>query len=437
MAASLTREQIQWRWRILIATYIGYAGYYLARKVFSICKTSLVADFGWDLRMVAHLWTVYLVAYMLGQFLNSYFGRKYGPRVILLGGLAISIACNIVFGFANSYATFLVFMFINGLVQATGWPGCVGTVSQWLRKKEQGTYIGIWSTNYQLGTMAVAALGGYLLGRYGWRWSFFGCNLVTIGVWWLLYFWQRNKPEDAGLDPIVEKTALDGRAVRGSEAAQVNFREYLAIALNPVVLVMGASYFCIKFLRYALDSWLPAFLNLQGLGVANASYYSQVFTVAGFGGAILAGILLDRVFKGNWVALSLLMGLGVIAGYLAVIYLGTSPISVAMLFGVVGFMIYGPDTILCGVASVVVAGEMNSVAVAGVVNGIGSIGPIVQEEVIGWLMRGDPETGIRNTNLLYLSMSIAFVCLMLVVLWRLRTAHRQHRENDAAAAGDV
>jgi len=225
--------------------------------------------------------------------------------------------------------------------------------------------------------------------------------------------------------------------VRGSEAAQVNFREYLAIALNPVVLVMGASYFCIKFLRYALDSWLPAFLNLQGLGVANASYYSQVFTVAGFGGAILAGILLDRVFKGNWVALSLLMGLGMIAGYLAVIYLGTSPISVAMLFGVVGFMIYGPDTILCGVASVVVAGEMNSVAVAGVVNGIGSIGPIVQEEVIGWLMRGDPETGIRNTNLLYLSMSIAFVCLMLVVLWRLRTAHRQHRENDAAAAGDV
>jgi sugar phosphate permease len=197
---------------------------------------------------------------------------------------------------------------------------------------------------------------------------------------------------------------------------------------------MGASYFCIKFLRYALDSWLPAFLNIQGLGVANASYFSQVFTVAGFGGAIVTGILLDRYFKGNWAVLSLLMGLGMIAGYLAVIYLGTSPVAVAMWFGAVGFMIYGPDTVLAGVASVVVAGEMNTVAVAGVVNGIGSIGPIVQEEVIGYLMRGDPETGIRNTNLLYLSMSIAFVCLMIAVSWRLHVAHRQHREHDAAAA---
>lgn len=434
MAASLTREQVLWRWRILIATYIGYAGYYLARKVFSICKTSLVADFGWDLRAVAHIWTVYLVAYMLGQFLNSFIGRRYGARAILMGGLAISIGCNFMFGFANSYATFLVFMFVNGLVQATGWPGSVGTVSQWLRKKEQGTYIGIWSTNYQIGTMVVAALGGYLLGKYGWRWSFFGCNLVTIGVWWLLYFWQRNRPEDVGLPAIVEKPAEDVRAVRASEANRVNFKEYLAIALNPVVLVMGASYFCVKFLRYALDSWLPAFLNIQGLGVANASYFSQVFTVAGFGGAILTGILLDRYFKGNWAVLSFLMGLGMIAGYLAVIYLGTTPIAAAMWFGVVGFMVYGPDTMLCGVASVVVAGEMNSVAVAGVVNGIGSIGPIVQEEVIGYLMRGDPATGIRNTNLLYLSMSIAFVCLMVAVSWRLHVAHRQHREHDAAAA---
>jgi len=75
-----------------------------------------------------------------------------------------------------------------------------------------------------------------------------------------------------------------------------------------------------------------------------------------------------------------------------------------------------------------VAGEKNGVAVAGIVNGIGSIGPVVQEEVIGWLMRGDEHVGIRNTNRLALGMSIAFSFLILVVLWRLRVAHRQHRE---------
>lgn len=430
MSAALTRDQVVWRWKILVSTYIGYAGFYLTRKVFSICKTSLVAEFGWDMQKVAHLWTIYLIAYMVGQFVNSYLGRRYGPRVILLSGLAISIVCNIIFGFANTYATFLVFMFVNGLVQATGWPGVVGTVSQWLRGTERGTFMGIWSTNYQLGTMLVGFLGGTLLDLYGWRWSFFGCTLVTIGVWWLLYFWQRNKPEDVGLKPIVEKRTEDHRAIRASEAEHVTWSDYLRIAFNPVVLAMGTSYFCIKFLRYALDSWLPAFLNLQGLGLADSSYYSQVFTCAGLAGAAVTGVLLDRVFRGNWAALSICMGVGMILGYLAVIYLGTSPISVALWFGVVGFMLYGPDTILCGVASVAVAGEMNAVAVAGVVNGIGSIGPVVQEEVIAWLMRGDVATGIRNTNLLYLSMSILFVCLMVVLSWRLRMAHKTNVAND-------
>jgi len=91
-----------------------------------------------------------------------------------------------------------------------------------------------------------------------------------------------------------------------------------------------------------------------------------------------------------------------------------------MYFGIVGFMIYGPDVILCGPAAVELAGAKNGVAVAGIINGIASIGPIFQEEVIGWLMRAeDKHAGIRNTNLMGLFMSAAFVILMLVVMWRL------------------
>ena len=116
------------------------------------------------------------------------------------------------------------------------------------------------------------------------------------------------------------------------------------------------------------------------------------------------------------------MGLGMIVGYVAVIQLGTTPVAVSFCFGIVGFMIYGPDTLLCGAASIKVAGEKNGVAVAGLVNGIGSIGPVVQEEVIGFLVRDDVHVGIRNTNLLALSMSVLFVFLMLLVMWRLRIA---------------
>ncbi len=416
-----------WRWRILIATYLAYGGFYLTRKVFTICKTTIAKDLNWELGDTAHIWTAYLVAYMLGLFINSFIGRRWGPRVLLLGGLGFSIVCNVLFGFANSFATFLVFMFFNGLVQAAGWPGSVGAVSQWLRPAERGRIMGVWSTNYLFGNMLVKSLGGFLLGSYGWRWSFYGCTLLGFAIWWLVYFWQRNRPQDVGLEPIVNEQSPGTRTVEASQADRVTFKQYAQLAMNPIILAMGASYFCIKFLRYALDSWLPAFLNIQGLDVARASYYSQVFDFAGVGGVILAGWALDRWFKGNWAAVGACMAVGVIVGYVAVIQFGGSPIVGALCFGLVGFMLYGPDTLLCGAASVQVAGEKNAVAVAGLVNGMGSIGPIVQEQVIGWLVRGDVHAGMRNTNFLALGTSILMAVLLAIIAWHLHSIERKRR----------
>ena len=418
--SGLSSEQSAWRWKILISTYFGYAGYYLTRKVFTISKTSLSESFGVGLDSIAHIWTIYLVAYMLGMFINSFIGRKWGPRVLLLGGLGISIIINIIFGFTNSYSTFMVFMFFNGLVQASGWPGTVGGVAHWLRKKERGTIMGFWSTNYLVGNIVVKMLGGYLLARWGWQYAFWGATLVAFGIWWLIYFWQRTKPEDVGLQPIV-KSDDDDREVKASVEDKITFRKYTKLLLNPIIPLMGLSYFAIKFLRYALDSWLPTFLNLQGMDKAEAAYYSSIFDIAGFGGVVVAGIALDRYFKGRWEQVVLIMSIGLVGGYLVVINFGQDPIMLALSFGLVGFMLYGPDTLLCGAASVQVAGENNAVAVAAIVNGIGSIGPVIQEEVIGWLMGGTSvEIGMRNSNYLALAMSVLLVISALLINWNIR-----------------
>jgi sugar phosphate permease len=446
----LTSQQSSWRWRILIATYFGYAGFYLARKVFTICKSTLAlpvedGGYGMGFEAVANIWTAYLIAYMLGQFVNSFIGRKWGPRVLLLGGLGISMAINVVFGFANTYPTFLVFMFFNGLAQAAGWPGTVGAVAEWLRKKERGTIMGFWSTNYLVGNILVKSMGGFLLAHYsalygahiGVRYSFLGCTVLAFAIWWLLYFWQRNKPQDVGLDPIIDAEHEVDQAVAASSAEQVTFKQYLQLILNPIIPLMGLSYFCIKFLRYALDSWLPTFLDLEGMDVGRAAYYSSIFDWAGLAGAILAGIALDRVFRGRWDRVCLVMSLGLVIGYITVLQFGENPVALALCFGLVGFMLYGPDTLLCGAGAVVVAGERNAVAVAGLINGIGSIGPVIQEQVIGRLLEGRaPEVAIRNANLLGLSMSILLVFFMLIVTWRVGVVLRKRAAEQQVPSGE-
>jgi sugar phosphate permease len=419
--SGLSREQNIWRWKVITATYFGYAGYYLTRKVFTISKTSLSDSFGVGLDSIAHIWTVYLVAYMLGMFINSFIGRKWGPRLLLLGGLGASIVINIIFGFTNSYSTFMVFMFFNGLVQASGWPGTVGGIAHWLRKKERGTIMGFWSTNYLVGNIMVKMLGGYLLALWGWRYAFWGATLVAFAIWWLIFFWQKTKPQDAGVEPIISEDEEENREVEASVEEHISFKKYLKLLMNPIVPLMGLSYFAIKFLRYALDSWLPTFLNLQGMGKAEAAYYSSIFDLAGFGGVVLAGFALDRFFKGRWEKVVLIMSIGLVIGYIVVINYGQNPVMLALSFGLVGFMLYGPDTLLCGAASVQVAGEQNAVAVAALVNGIGSIGPVIQEEVIGWLLGGkSAEVGMQNANYLALSMSILLVVFSLIITLNIR-----------------
>lgn len=436
-----------WRWKILISTYFGYAGFYFVRKVFTICKSTLakpVAEggYGMGFEAVANIWTAYLVAYVLGQFCSSFIGRKWGPRVLLLGGLAISIGTNVVFGFANSYVTFLVFMFFNGLVQAAGWPGTVGGVAEWLRKKERGTIMGFWSTNYLVGNITVKQLGGFLLlrystlygGHYGVRYAFLGLTLLAFGIWWLLFFWQRTKPQDVGLDPFVDPEDEGERSVKASTAEHVTFAQYAQLIWNPIIPLMGCCYFCMKFLRYALDSWLPTFLDLQGLDVGRAAYYSSIFDYAGLAGTVIAGIALDRLFRGRWERVCLVMGVGIVVGYLTVIQFGANPIAMAFCFGLVGFMLYGPDTLLGGAGAVAVAGERNAVAVAGLVNGMGSVGPVIQEQLIARFLEGrSPAAAIQNANVLCLSVSVAFVLIMVIINWRVAVI----RKRDSSAGHGV
>lgn len=451
----LTREQNVWRWKILIATFMAYAGYYLTRKVFSLAKVPITSDLiigGHTIQslnldpkqMAAHIWTAYLISYMIGQFLNSYIGRKWGPRVLLLGGLGLSIAINIVFGFTNSYWTFLVFMVFNGIAQASGWPGSVGGVAEWLRKDDRGTVMGVWSTSYLVGNLWTKNLSGFLMSPgvvtaitgsalfafaaavSPWRFAFFGCTLAAFAVWWLVFAWQRDRPQDVGLEPIVVESADSDRAVETSDDSKASFKQYMQLLFHPIIMLMGMGYFSIKFIRYALDSWEPTFLQDMGVSLPNSAFLSSIFDIVGIPGAILAGWVLDRVFRGRWDTLCIVMGAGVVVGYVGLTMTGggltmfgyefqQNAIMFAIMCGFIGFMIYGPDTVLCGAASVHVAGEYNAVAVAGLVNGLGSIGPIFQEEIIGYMLKG--KNGVLNVNVLCLCMSVVFVLTMMVVAW--------------------
>jgi OPA family sugar phosphate sensor protein UhpC-like MFS transporter len=392
---SLDRAYRPWQVRIFIATWLAYAGYYFCRKPFYVVKADMGWAFGLSSVQLGHLGTAYLAAYAVGQFSSAYFGRRLGPKLLLVLGIAVSVACNFIFGISNGFWTLMLFLAINGVAQGTGWPGCIGSLAFWFRRGQRGSILGVWSTCYQLGSCVSTAFAAYMLGRAGWRWSYFGSALVLLAVWAVVLLLHPNRPENVGLSPIEEEAdGTDGAeppkqraelAGSGEDVQGLGWTADVVISL----LTMGVIYFTIKFLRYALWSWAPFFLrqNFQ-LSGAKAGYLSTVFELCGFFGVIASGVASDKLFHGRRAFLSFAMLAMMTLSFTLMATLGAKSLFFFTLsMGLAGFMLFGPDALLSGVGAIDVGSKRGALAAAGIINGMGSIGPIFQEEIIGWMYK--------------------------------------------------
>lgn len=382
---SLDRAYRPWQIRIFTATWLAYAGYYFCRKPFYVVKADMAGALGLSTIQLGHLGTVYLAAYAAGQFSSAYFGRKLGPKLLLIAGMGISAACNFVFGAANGFWTLMLFLAINGLAQGTGWPGCIGSLAFWFRREQRGSILGVWSTCYQLGSLISTSFAAYMLGRAGWRWSYFGSALVLLVIWAVVLLLHPNRPESVGLPPLsdeAESTAPNG------EAEKVQGLGWTADVIRSI-LTMGVIYFTIKFLRYALWSWAPFFLRQNfGLSGDRAGYLSTIFELCGFFGVIASGVASDKLFHGRRAFIVFAMLAMMTLSFVLMATLGaTSVVFFTVSMGLAGFMLFGPDALLSGVGAIDVGSKRGALAAAGIINGMGSIGPIFQEEIIGWMYK--------------------------------------------------
>ena len=393
---SNTRRMTVWRAKILTTTWLSYAGFYFCRKNYFIVKDDLAHIFQVDNFALAQIFTGYLVAYTVGQFMTAYLGRRRSARILLLGGMALTLVINLAFGFTAlmgpaGYYPMMALMVINGLAQATGWPGNVSVLGNWLPRAARGRVMGLWSTSYQLGSAFAKSFAAWMLAWLGISWSFWGASIVLFGIWIVFYFYERDKPEDVGLDAIVEEVEIEvadnghGPTQAGS-GAQGHFMG-MSRSVFLSVLFIGCTYFVFKFCRYALDSWGPMMVK-QAFGTtgSEAGYISAVFDWVGFLGVIFGGWFSDKLFKGRRHQTVLIMTIGMVLALIGLATVGSTSI---WLFGfflaLTGFMLMGPDSLLSGVGAVDVGGRDTAIVAAGIINGLGSVGPVFQEQIIGWM----------------------------------------------------
>jgi sugar phosphate permease len=366
-----------------IVTWLAYASYYAGRKGFSVSKKTIRDDLGVSESALGAIDTVYLTAYAAGQFVSGALGDRIGSRRLITVGMLISAAACGAFGSVSTAIAFGVFFTINGFAQATGWPGTTRAMAEWTTLENRGSVMAFWATCYQVGGLAASWACGFLLAKYGWRSTFVAPAIWMALIALLVHAFLRPGP---GAEVAREK---DGLPPTSEDLAKLRREAQRRVLRSPALWSYGASYFFIKFVRYAILFWMPYYLaNTLKYERDDAAFVSTAFEVGGTLGVIAIGSLSDRVRRFSRPALSLLSLVGL--GFALLLYwrVETSGwVANVLALSLIGALLFAPDSLLSGASAQDAGGPHAAAMATGMVNGVGSVGAILVGAILPQLSK--------------------------------------------------
>ena len=372
--------------RIIILTYLSYVFYYFGRKYLGIITPTLIEEGILTKNQIGIVQTGYLVVYAAGQFVSGALGDKHGPRRLIFIGMFISGIAALFVGFFPFFGVIFVAYAINGIAQSTGWSNNCKLITSWVPHSKRGRVMGVWMTNYVIGSIAANSLTGYLMGDgYSWKIAIFANSSLILIMAIIQGVYLINKPEDVGYSITRRNRQTDKESEKKSS--------FIKMITHPVILMYGGAYFSLKFISYTIFSWFPLYLvETKGFSKSNAAYASNGFEVGGFIGLLIGGVLADSLFKHNKGRLAWFGLIFVAITCLCFRYIHHDGFWIVFLsLGVIGLFLFISDSTLSGTAAQDIGGSENTGSATGIINGIGSIGgalagilPIWLQQKYGW-----------------------------------------------------
>ncbi len=340
------------RWQVFIGIFVGYAGYYLIRKNFSLAIPNLL-DEGFNKAELGFAFSFLSIAYGLSKFFMGNVSDRSNVRYFMPIGLFLSAVVMIVMGVVpiatGSIAVMAVLLFLNGWFQGMGWPPSGRTMVHWFSVTERGTKMSIWNIAHNVGGALMPILVIFGLELFGdWHAKFYFPGMVAVVVSVLIFFLLRDRPESLGL-PSIERWRGDfkhsdeqeHRKKNGITAREIFFKHVFP---NKHLWYIAFANAFIYLVRYGVQDWAPVYLiEVKGFTEAESSWAYSAYEMAAIPGTLICGWLSDKVFRGRRAPVSIIF-MALIIIFVFIYWqnpVGHSGIDNLCLIAI-GFLIYGP-----------------------------------------------------------------------------------------------
>lgn len=387
-----------WQIRIFWLLWTGYASYYLCRVNFAVAQPLLLKAFpDWTNAQVGLIPSTYAVFYAIGQIVNGTLGQRYGARRMMTAALVMAATTNLLFSFTSSFSLMLTLWAINGYAQSAGWSLLVQVISNWNTSARRGTVIGLVSTCYTVGNVLSWVLAGLLCDAWGWRAAFLVPSLVLVPVVFVFYAFLRNSPEEVGFatvrddnvvgDPPAKPAARNAAAVADDEGWAGTWRIVRLTMSNGILWILAVGFFCQNAVRYSFMNWSIQYMaEAHGRSIKGSAFTAVAIPLIGSLGAIFAGWVSDTLFQKRRAPVCAIMQIGLAAVCVASAYVPRGEwVLATTLLGLAGFLIYGPDMLMSGAATVDISHPKAASIATGLTMCTGALGSIFSGAGIGWL----------------------------------------------------
>lgn len=389
----IKKNYSHWRLRIFYSCFLGYTTFYLLKKNIAVALPGLTKEFGYTNTELGWLGGALYIAYAVGKFVNGILADRSDVRKFFPTALIMSAISNLCFVLSSMFitpghtsffglpsATILLFLFAffwgaNGWFQSGGFPAVAKSLTFWYSNSERGTKWSLWSCSHQVGTFLSVIISGFLVAKFGWRMAFFIPALFALLMSGWLINRLRDRPQSIGLPDVEhyrEEPVKQGAAQEDNRSYGQVFKEN--ILFNKTLWLLAIAYIFVYIIRFGCEDWMVKYLTeAKHNSVELAAMKLSALPLFGIVGTILAGVISDRIFKGQRAPVNLIYLAGVAISLVLLQYNTISNLDF-VLIALIGAFTYGPQMMIGGLCAVESSSKKVASAATGFTGSFGYIG---------------------------------------------------------------
>jgi len=275
---------------VLIMLCLMYAITYMDRVNVSTAADGFARELHFSKTEIGAVFSAFAYPYLIFQIAGGWVSDRFGARRTLLACSFLWAIATILTGFAGGLITMLAARVLLGLGEGATFPASTAAMARWFSPARRGFAQGITHAAARIGNAITPAAVVLIMGRYGWRASFFvlgGFSLVWVCAWALTFH------EDPRQHPRITPAEIAVLAPLQSVRHKTPWME-LARRMVPVTMV----YFCYGWTLWLFLAWIPQyFLHSYDLDLKKSALFSAAVFFAGVAGDTLGGLLTDGLLK--------------------------------------------------------------------------------------------------------------------------------------------